>query len=346
LSLIGLNQGISRAFLLIPLIFTSCAPGSVGNGLPFSADLLPPELQSALTPDEQTIRFVFDEPVNPGKEEITLQPPLPIETVEAVENILTVVFGTDQIIGESYTARISVTDNSGNSLSFLYRFTGWNPRVPEILINEFNPRGSGKTPDCIELYTLKGGNLGGLCLRIGTASRYSEEIIFPAIEIPDGEYILVHAKAEGIAEEIDEIESLNASGGLLASDNARDFWISGAPGLPGNNGAISLFARRGGEVIDGVLWSDRSDNSEDEKLGWTSEGYIFATDMAESGAWKTGTGKIPYPSEAVNVSVSTATRSLSRGSLPRDTNLADDWHTVPTRGQTFGSINTDEVYEP
>jgi len=316
------------------------------NGPPFSVDLLPPELQTVDTPDGRSIRFVFDEEVNPLPAEITVQPELPIASVTAEENFLTVTFAADQLIGLAYTARITVGDNSGNSLSFIYSFSGWNPRVPEILINELNPRGSGNNPDCVELFTISGGNLGGLYLKIGTATRYSGGIIFPSIEVPSGEYILIHVKAEGIPEEIDEHDNLSESGGLLASDTARDFWIPGAPGLPGNNGAVTLFNRKGGEVIDAVLWSDRADDSNDEKLGWTSEGYIFSSELAELNAWEAVIAEVPYPSEAIDVSHSTATRSLCRAGTPEDSNMNIDWHTVPTRGGTFGRINTDEVYIP
>ena len=340
------NRGIFPVILMSLLWLLSCAPASDISGPPFSADLLPPELQKALTPDARKICFIFDEPVIPAQSGVRVEPDLSVNSITADGNSLTVLFDSDQMIGESYTARISVSDTSGNSLLFLYRFSGWNPRIPEILINEINPRGSGKTPDCIELYAATGGNLGGLCLKVGSENRYSAEIIFPAVEIPGGEFLLVHAKAEGIAEEIDEIENLDASGGLLAVDCARDFWLPGAPGLPGNNGAVTLYTRKGGEIIDAVLWSNRSDNSNDEKLGWTGEGFIFASDLAAGGAWTAEYAEIPYPSEAIDVSLSTATRSLCRNRVPADSNRNSDWHTVPTRGQSFGTANTDEIYEP
>lgn len=331
---------------ILALILLGCAPGSDVGGPPFSADLLPPILQSAQTPDERHISFVFDEPIRVTDAIPEISPELPMGEIVADGMRLNIEFTSDQIIGEAYIMRMTVSDEDGNTLSFLHNFSGWNPRVPELLINELNPRGSGNTPDCIELYTIKGGNLGGLCLRVGTDNRYSEELVFPAIEIPDGEYIIVHAKSEGIPEEIDEPGPLNESGGLLSSDTARDFWIPGSPGLPGNNGAVTLFSRRNGPVIDAVIWSDRQDDPADEKLGWTNDGYIFACDLASAAAWDSAGSEIPFPSDAIDVATSTATRSLCRGSNPVDTDSAGDWHTVPTRGQSFGSANTDDVYVP
>lgn len=331
---------------IIAVLLLGCAPGSDLGGPPFSADLLPPVLQSAQVLDERRISFLFDEPIGITPAPPEISPALPLGEISADGKRLNIAFSSDQIIGKSYTMRMTVSDETGNTLSFLHNFSGWNPRVPELLINELNPRGSGKTPDCIEIYTVKGGNLGGLCLKIGTDSKYSEELIFPPVEVPDGEYILVHPKSEGLPEEIDELGALDESGGLLSSDGARDFWIPGSPGLPGNNGAITLYARRKGTVIDAVIWSDRDDAPDDEKLGWTSDGYKFACDLSLKAVWISEKAEILYPSEAIDVSGSTATRSLCRGSIPVDSDTAGDWHTVPTRGQSFGSVNTDKVYVP
>ncbi|RKX70233.1 MAG: hypothetical protein DRP60_15915, partial [Spirochaetes bacterium] len=124
-SVIGQNRGISRIIQLTLLLLSSCAPGMDVGGPPFSVDLLPPELQMAVTPDGRSIRFVFDEEVNPTPAEITVQPELPVASVTAEENSLTVAFAADQLIGKAYTARVTIGDNSGNTLSFLYSFSGW-----------------------------------------------------------------------------------------------------------------------------------------------------------------------------------------------------------------------------
>ena len=339
--------GLIRAFVAATvLLCLGCAPGSDAGGPLFSVDLIPPMLISAETRDEFHVAFQFDEPVTAAEEEITIEPRLAVNAVFAEDREILVAFSEAQAIGESYIIRMCARDETGNTLSFLYNFSGWNPRIPELLINEVNPRGSGNTPDCIELFALTGGNLGGLRLLIGTENEYSGDLIFPALEISEGDYILAHAKSEGIPEEIDEMGSIEESGGLLAGDSARDFWIPGSPGIPGNNGSVVLQERKGGPLIDALLWSDRIYNPEDEKLGWTSDGFAFAEDLYEEDAWISESGGIPTPSDAVDVTDSTATRSLCRASMPLDSNDKSDWHTVPTRGQTFGGVNTDEIYIP
>jgi len=341
----GFFQLTAAIMLFTMITMAGCVPNAGGKS--YSIDILPPILQLAEILDKRHLRFTFDEAIVVDDVHPVINPPIAIDSIDVEKEQLIVGFGVDQEIGREYTLRMSVADESGNSLSFLYDFSGWNPRIPGILLNELNPRGTGNNPDCIELFVTQGGNLGGLLLLIGTKNKYRENFFFPAVEVSQGEYILVHAKTEGISAEIDETAGMDASGGKLASSNARDFWMRDSPGLPGNNGAVTLYARRGGPVIDAILWTNREDNDEDEKLGWTHDGFIFASDLAEAKAWTTASGGgIPFPSEAVNASFSTSTRSICRASVPEDTNSADDWHIVPTRGQTFGAANTDRVYEP
>lgn len=340
-------QLIVAIMLFSMMIMFGCAPTSNVRKKSYPIDLVPPILQSAKIMDERHLRFIFDEPVAMSITNPIIDPPIPIEAIDIEGEQLTIVFGADQEIGREYKLPMKVVDGAGNSSLFLYSFSGWNPRVPGILINELNPRGSGNTPDSIELIITKAGNLGGLVLLIGTKNKYRESFTFPAIEAPKGAYIVVHSKPEGISEEIDEISELDESGGKLASDTARDFWIRSAPGLPGNNGAVTLYARKNGPVIDAILWTNREDDLEDEKLGWTRDGFIFASDLAEAKAWTSASGGIPAPSDAFNnVDLSTSTRTICRASVPEDTDSAKDWHIVPTRGQTFGFVNTDKVHKP
>ena len=323
-----------------------CAPGSGSGGPPFTADILPPILLSAEVTDERSLHFGFDEEITIHGTSSVISDSLPVESALAEENHLEIRFAEDQGIGRSYILRAEVEDAKGNSLSFLYEFSGWNPRVPDLLINELNPRGSANTPDCIELYALSDGNLGGLVVLIGTPGNHSGSITLPTVEIAEGDFILVHPKSEGLPEEVDETDLPDASGGKLASDTAWDFWMPGSPGLPGNNGAVTLLARNGGRIIDAVLWSDREDDPDAENLGWTSAGFDFASDLGSSGCWKAESGGTPKPSDAVSVSSSTATRSLCRASNPEDTDSRNDWHTVPTSRRTFGAPNDDAVYTP
>ena len=335
------------AVLFASILISGCAPGSQTIGPPFSVDLLPPAIVSVETVDEYQIRFTFDEPVGETGFVPSIEPVLTMDSISTVGNSLILRFTEAQGIGTGYILRMEVQDSVGNSLEFMYEFSGWNPNVPNLLINELNPRGSGNTPDCVEILVLNEGNLGGLQLTVGTSGDYSGVLIFPAVTVNDGDYILVHPKSEGIPMELDELDAIDVSGGLLAVDTARDFWIPGSPGLPGNNGAVVLYNRKGGSVIDAVIWSDRSYVEDEEKLGWTSDGLIWASGIAISGGWYSSLESgIPTPTDAIDVSSSTATRSLCRMSNPEDTDTDADWHVVPTSGKTFGTMNNDLIYSP
>ncbi|OQX28894.1 MAG: hypothetical protein B0D92_06605 [Spirochaeta sp. LUC14_002_19_P3] len=333
------------AFILLTFM-ASCAQNAQIKGPPYQVDLTPPVIQSARLDNEYRLTFEFDEAVRAVQGDVQIEPVLNIASAESEENRLVVTFSDAQKIGESYTMEVKVTDEADNALTFLYSFTGWNPRVPELLINEINPQGSGSTPDCIELFTLKEGNLGGLVLVIGTEGSPKDTFSFPAIEIKTGDYIVIHTQPDGEAVEIDEIgDDLSESGGKRATDTARDFWMKNDPGLPSNNGAVSLYNRKGGDIIDAVLWTNREDDLDDESLGWTSESFVWAEELGRMKAWQSA-GAVPLPSEAMAVEDTTGTRTFCRASVPADTNSPADWHIVPTSGQTFGAVNIDDVYTP
>ena len=329
------------ALFMFSIFCSACVPDGRISDPGFAADILPPLVQSARVVDERHIQLVFDESVHSAVEFADFAPELAVAAVETDAEILLLTLAENQIIGQDYVLRLSVEDESNNRLSLLYSFSGWNPSVPDLLINELNPQGSGSRPDCIELYVLSDGNLGGMQLTIGTEEKPKGTYIFPAVEVFAGEYIVLHTKPEGLAEEIDETDGMDASGGLLARPGARDFWMKDAPGLPGSNGAVVVYRQKSGPVIDAVLWSERTDNSADEKLGWTNESFEWARSIGMSAAWNASDAAVPLPSEAVPAGDLTATRSLGRNPGSPDTNSAADWHTSPTSGLTMGAANFD-----
>lgn len=268
-------------------------------------------------------------------------------------------------IGRPYQLEAVVADEAGNTMSFVETVYGFNPDVPTVIINELTTQGSGTHPDVVELRLLSGGNLGGLSLYAGAPGEHDGRIVFPAIELPAESYVVVHFKPEGVPEEVDEIEDPTASGGLDASDTGWDFWVPGGSGISGNNGAVSLYAQPGGRLIDAIVYSNRTSDSDERYRGFGSKKALAMVDrVAADGGWvpdgagtdpgaEAGTGASPAsttpilaPEDAVDPEDSTATRSISRGSDGADTDTKADWHITPTSGYTFGGPNTDEVYEP
>ena len=247
--------------------------------------------------------------------------------------------------GRACTVPLSVEDKSGNSNNFIIRFWGWNPELPGLLINEFNPEGSGNNPDTIELYCINDGNCAGITLHYGTAEHSEYRYILPDLEMKQGEFLLIHCRPEGLAEELNETNLKDESGGKLASDLAWDLWLPEDSGLSGSNGILTLYKSPMGEMLDAVIYSDREPDPEDDLLGWTSRTFDAAADLFESGDWLFSSEDIS-PLEAVRSEYTTGTRSLCRSSSSFDSDSAADWHTVPTGGKTFGEINSDDVYVP
>jgi len=333
----------SCALLLLSLC-TCCGPITDIRER-FDPDLTPPVLMGIRTLSEEQVELAFDEPPTCRIEDILIVPQLNPVSVQS-EDCLLLVQVAAQTPGSPYQIEAMVEDEAGNANHLLAVFYGYNGNLPEVLINEFTTRGTGNHPDAVELKVSVAGNMGGLVLYEGTPSNYDERLIFPAFEVESGDFLIVHFKAQGIPEEIDETEDKELSGGLDSSEYAYDFWIPEGAGISGNNGVISLYARPGGEILDGVLYSDRSSDSDERYWGFgTLDSLERAEELVGDGGWIILADRV-RPEDAVSPEGSTGTRSICRSAASEDTDTAADWHIVPTRGFTFGRENSDEVYVP
>lgn len=335
-----------RALLFLPVLFLSlrCTAGYEQGLLPFT-DIYPPVFISISTESEDTIRLVFDKASDfTALPEIT--PVLEIFHAEREDTAIILTLGKAMELGREYMLSGTVKDSSGNRLRFLAPFYGHNGRVPEILINEFNTQGSKNHPDLTEIIVISPGNLAGVSVKEGTPALFSSQIVFPALEVESGDFILVHWKPEGIPEEVNETKHKAESGGLDACPEAWDFWASGGSGLPGNNGVLTIYTSPTGTLIDAVIYSNRTSASDQNYMGFgTRDMMNKALALAEAGGWAFS-GEDPKPEEAVNPTGSTATRSICRKTNLEDTDSASDWYIVPTGKASFGKINCEEVYSP
>ena len=325
------------------LCLSACGPVFDQRPFPF-LDLTPPVLLELRTLDKRSIEIVFSEPVFFHPESLIVQPPLTTPAVRSSGP--QIVIGTDhQVSGREYTLEGTVEDEKRNSLSFIALFYGHNAEVPEVLINEFTTRGSSTHPDIVELKVLSGGDMGGLILLQGTPNNWTDRLVFPSFSVDSDDFIVVHFKPQGILEEINETTEKDLSGGLDASDEAFDYWVEGGTGLSGNNGVITLLERPGGCLLDGVLYSNRTSQSDEKYLGFgTRTAMERALELAAMNGWTCGEDRV-RPEDAVNPEGSTATRSLCR-KRGNDSNSRNDWYIVPTRHASFGKENSEEVYNP
>jgi len=333
-------------FIILSCSMAGVSCGPIAKLKSFSdADLTPPVLVNICSLSPTEIELTFDEQCSAVAEGVKIYPELAISRINTRELaiILTV---SSQSPGSEYTVEAVVEDAGGNSLSFLARIYGYNPSIPELLINEFTTRGTGNHPDLVELKILNPGNMGGVTLYQGTPGNWRDRLIFPPFAVAEDNFIIIHFRPEGLPEEINETEAMDLSGGLDASDDAFDFWIAAGTGISGNNGVVSLYGQPKGRIIDGVLYSDRTSESDTAYRGFgTLDALERADELAADHGWIISFD-LARPEDAVRPEGSTGTRSICRSSLSTDTDTLADWHIVPTRGATFGYTNSDEIYIP
>jgi hypothetical protein len=311
----------------------------------FAGDLQSPLYLGARCISESVVAIDFQEAVVPDPESFLCLPDIPVAATKSDAGTVSVDLALPMAPGAEYTIHGRVVDLAGNSLQFITKLYGFNPSVPRLSINEFTTQGSGKRPDCVELVALTGGNLAGVTVCEGVDDDFADRIVLPPVEIVAGEYLVIHFKPQGIPEEIDETGSLDESLGYDATDTARDFWVPGGDGLSGNNGVISVYDAPGGNIIDAVLYSNRTSESDENYGGFGSARMQRQAELlVGTGAWE-ATDRTVRPEDAVNPDGATATRSICRRA-GEDTDTADDWYIVPTRGVSFGSANSTEVYTP
>ena len=320
--------------------FLGCEP--IGHALVEDVDLLPPVLQGISVTSATTVTVRFDEPVTMAQDVVSVDPNLSIAAVTGGEAVV-ITTKTPLVAGKAYTLHTTARDQRGNSATFVARFWGYNPRPPELVINEFTTQGSKKRPDAIELYVTRSGNLGGVTVYDGCSDNYRDHVVLPAVEVTAGDYLVIHATANGLGE--NEDAGADASSHPLALAGVWDFWLQEGGGLSGNNGVLTVYATPGGGLLDGVLYSNRTSASDERYRGFASKATMLRADrLAELGGWRFAGDRIA-PEDAVSSEETTSTRSLNRDSSSTDTDSAADWHTVPTRGASFGAPNSDEQWE-
>jgi hypothetical protein len=304
----------------------------------------PPVLLEVVPTSPRDLVIHFDKPCTIEQDALLISPELGVETVNTKENTIIVTLTDSQVLGEEYFIEAVAVDEHENSMSFITRFYGYNPHVPDLLINEFTTQGSGNHPDLVELYITSEGNMAGVTIFEGAQENWDDKLVFPNLAVSKGDYLLVHFKPEGIEAEVNETEDTTASGGKDASDNAYDFWVDGGAGLSGNNGVLTVYTTPRGDIVDAVLYSNRTSSSDENYRGFgTKRAMLWADELAEDKGWDYA-GELIAPEDGINPDDSTATRSMCRGSTPVDTDTKHDWHIVPTSTFTFGEKNSDEVY--
>ncbi|NQT57469.1 MAG: hypothetical protein HQ557_00660 [Bacteroidetes bacterium] len=340
---------ISAFFLML---LCSCSPLSGYREL-MNTDIHPPVILGAETSSENCFLFEFSEQIVPVQNSFRFLPPTSIEKItirsvsESSERKELLCIYTENSIppGSRCLVEGEVMDPSGNTLFFSAAVYGWNDTIPKLVINEFTTQGSAAHPDRVELIALSAGSTAGITFCDGVNFDRNQRIIFPPIEVMEGDIIVIHCGKEtgsSLSETLSTSESLSK----YASDSAWDIWIESGKGLSGNNGIISLYTSPQGELMDAVLYSNRDSSSDSNYKGFGSRALLDrVVVLADQGGWKSAGFDI-FPEDGINPDDSTATRSMCRISPYTDTDSREDWYIVPTSKSTFGEANFEGVYIP
>lgn len=333
------------------LLFFACIPeldpGSSGLG-----DTSPPALVSWRLDASTALTIIFDEAVSALAQDFFLRDgaePEPVGDCRPGDTPDSVVVTLSRAPepGRPVMLDGSVADGKGNSVTFSLPFWGFNPTPARLMLNEIISQGSSSRPDLVEFRVLDGGNLAGLCFLVGSVLDYEHRYVFPNRVVEPGDYVVLHMKPLGNPLELDELQAKDQSAGVDANPEAWDFWYRGdGGGLPGTNGVLSLASSPYGSYQDALLYSDRTSQSDQKYRGFGSAATRDRADaLFAAGMWLAA-GEMVAPEDCFPSGGTTSTRSMCRGSASLDCDAASDWHIVPTKGATPGSVNSDEVYAP
>lgn len=359
---------IPAALGFVVLSVVACRATTDGADFP-EGDVSSPVLQDFIQIDESRFMLLFSESVVLEQlavydgdgvlcaENVSFQQAEPDAAVlrEGMDSsaFCTEISVTDTVIlsaGVPYVLSGTAVDGAGNSLLFQIPFTGYNNRVPGLVLSEIRTGYSKPKVEFVELYVHTPGNLAGVTLYNAADDKYGE-YVFPAAEVDAGEYIVVHYRSleEQRAGCIDETgDDLNASTAADSVDGARDFWIADSNARLADSDVVLLRERSGGRLMDAVLFA------EDVQSNWKNETLTAAAAEAVSaGVWQ---GDGTPVTAAVSAGI-TLTRTLCRqnipdidfaveAGLPLPENNAGCWGVVKTSGCTLGTANSTEMYEP
>ena len=225
--------------------------------------------------------------------------------------IVTVSFEQDMEVGQNYEFYSEVSDSCGNTLTLVVPFTGFNSRVPELLITEIQTESVSQNKaektagtyrnEYVEFLVLKGGNLAGLELCSGYDGE-SKKYNFPVLEVQTGDVFVVHMRSRGngcISEEDDNLAQAFAS---YTKDDVRDLWTSVESTTLGNKTDIIILRNRAdGKILDAVMY--RASTIE----AWTKTMIEYSGLIDESGIYESGDIENAFVTDGM-----TSTKTMSR----------------------------------
>lgn len=206
--------------------------------------------------------------------------------------IVTVSLENQMEVGQGYEFYSQVEDICGNTLTLAVPFTGFNSRLPQLVITELqsesvNQNKTEKTKgtyrnEFVEFLVLKSGNLAGLELCSGYDGE-AKKYVFPPLEVTAGQIFVVHMRNRGngcISEEGDDLDLAFSS---YAKNGVRDLWSSSETTAIGNKTDILIIRNKADQrLLDAVMF--RASGVE----AWTKTMIEYSQLIDESGIYESG----------------------------------------------------------
>jgi hypothetical protein len=291
-------------------------------------DRVPPVLLGVKAESSNIIVCSFNEPVYSTSQKPSFNADIEVVSITMHGKEMHLLLNKSIAPGTYVKISSNVKDAMGNTLRYSATCWGKNEDLPSLIINEFTTKGSGNNPDRVEILATSAGNIAGATFYDGIGDLYDSTFTFPSVQVEAGDFLVLY-----FGKDPPEQDSF----GFLAGD----------VGLGSNNGVLTLYENPGGNLIDAVLYSNRTSESDTTFSGFgTAKVQQRVALLQSSGLWKSIQGAELKPESAIDSTYSTATRSMSRKLGSEDTDTKNDWHVVQTGKASFGFINASESHIP
>ncbi|QEN05446.1 hypothetical protein EW093_12220 [Thiospirochaeta perfilievii] len=323
-------------FFLVTVVLVGC--DNFETVINQQLDITPPFLNNVDTVTVNKLEIISNEDITFISESYISREGLLIKSINSQGSKISIEFSSDLIPGKEYLSEFRIEDKNRNTLSFISKFYGFNPRLPNLIINEFITKGSKTNPNKVELYIKEGGNLSGVTLFNGTSSSYDSIFIFPDIEVTAGEYIVIRTVSDNYPTPCIEIDNINIEHDKKFIQGVRDIRIDNFK-LSSTNGVISIYDSPFGKPLDVVIYSkNRNDDTKNNRNFGLKKTLDRIDEVSDIDMW-IGESEYLFPDDVIYIGDSTTTRSLNRVGF-NDQNSREDWITVESRQSSFGFVNS------
>lgn len=259
------------ACMLLSVFPLSCRVSVSGLEI-IGTDCKVPVLENYEVVDANRLSMTFSEEVNllsSGISELESENPQKLETQYSKSEDGKTVFidipdGTE--IGKTYRFLGEVENRYGSSLTFSYKFTGYNGKIPKLVLTEImdetrkytRNKIEHKMFEFIEFYALTDGNLSGLRI-LSCNDGESKAFDFPNMEVKAGDFITVHYRKNSLDGDlcIDEITGdKSLCQAESSSDKAWDLWIENTEARFGASQDIIILENTNkGKILQAIMYS-------------------------------------------------------------------------------------------